>query len=154
MNNLKQNNRVECINCGFTRSTILETKANCLRGKVHDFGDHGISFPKPLEEIKEEFYKKFPPPMLLGQNQEWVADWWIDKILSYHKEKMAVLRKKVEKMNFRNNPKGYDGNSLEDASDFHRIAAENWAEVIRYEVGHDDALSEILTLLEDPNTSK
>lgn len=32
------------------------------------------------DELREEFNKAFPPPMLLGQNQEKVADWWLEKI--------------------------------------------------------------------------
>lgn len=33
--------------------------------------------PHREKELREEWNKKFPPPMLLGQNQEKVADYWL-----------------------------------------------------------------------------
>lgn len=34
----------------------------------------------PEERLRAEWNQAFPPPMLLGQNQERVADWWLDKM--------------------------------------------------------------------------
>ncbi len=52
---------IECKNCGLLRSTILETGVDCRSGDAgrryeHDFGNHGISFPKSHpQDIREEF---------------------------------------------------------------------------------------------------
>lgn len=32
------------------------------------------------KEIREDWNEAFPPPMLLGQNQEKVADWWLKEM--------------------------------------------------------------------------
>lgn len=49
---------------------------------------------KPLSEFitesEKDFKEKFPPPMLLGQNQE--------RIITWHKSQMKALIKKVGEM--------------------------------------------------------
>ena len=35
------------------------------------------------ETLRKEFNEKFPPPMLLGQNQEQVANFWLSKLSAY-----------------------------------------------------------------------
>ena len=43
------------------------------------------------------------------------------------------------------NAKGYDGNDIRSASKHYNIAAESWAEIIRYEDGYNNALSDLKT---------
>lgn len=44
------------------------------------------------EALREEFCKEFPPPMLLGQNQERVCDWWLAKLTAHDEElKMKIV---------------------------------------------------------------
>lgn len=44
--------------------------------------------------------------------------------------------------------KGYDGDNLRSASDHYHIAAENWAEIIRFEDGYNQALVDLSTDIE------
>lgn len=50
---------------------------------------------------------------------------------------------KVDIINPRNKKKGYDGNNLGSACDYYGIAADSWAEIIRYEHGQDHIISEL-----------
>lgn len=56
---------------------------------------------------------------------------------------MNTLYQWLEGKKIRNKPKGYDGDALGEASDYYGIAAENWSEIIRYEDGHDSAISSL-----------
>ncbi len=51
-------NNPECEKCGLLRSTILGTERNCINGGEHDFGDHGVSFPKPNPTTLESELQK------------------------------------------------------------------------------------------------
>lgn len=66
--------------------------------------------------------------------------------LSLQREEM---KEKVEKLNIRNNKKPYNGNDLNSACQYYRIAASDWAEIVRYENGHDDALTAALDIINE-----
>lgn len=44
--------------------------------------------------------------------------------------------------------KPYDGNDLKSASDYYHISASDWIEIIRFEDGKNEALSQVRALLE------
>ena len=67
--------------------------------------------------------------------------------LSHLKElETRAERLKGEKKTSKN--KKYDGNDLNSACDVYGIAAQNWAEIIRFEDGYNFALQEELSLVE------
>lgn len=64
-------------------------------------------------------------------------------------ELLESLKKEVMESHLFPFDKGYDGNDLKSAADFYGIAAESWAEIIRFENGHNSALNEISSLLDE-----
>ena len=46
------------------------------------------------EELRKEFNQAFPPPMLLGQNQEQVVNWW----LSHNKATILAVLETLEEI--------------------------------------------------------
>lgn len=57
------------------------------------------------------------------------------------------LRKQVKRLEITRINRKYDGDDLEGACKAYSIAAENWAEIIRYEDGYNVAILEVLSLL-------
>lgn len=76
--------------------------------------------------IREEFNQAFPPPMLLGQNQERVADWWLSRF-------STLLE-------------GLEG----EIKDKHRLSINSQAEGSkRWNEGFNNALSDCHSLIRD-----
>jgi hypothetical protein len=98
------------------------------------------------EAIREEFIRTAYTVMPITEREAGqYADWWLSKLQAQALEIISL----AEGAKFRNNPKGYDGNNLEDASNYHGIAAETWAEIIRHEDGHDAALSDLTSQIRE-----
>lgn len=97
-----------------------------LREKILKFMDHH-------EEIIQDY-----PEQMSGYWEDFITD----EITSLLSKLEAEARKK------QTNRKNYDGNNLESASDYYEIGAKTWDEVIRYENGYNQALSDILSLLQ------
>ncbi len=49
------------------------------------------------EAMREKFNEKFPPPMLLGQNQERVADFWLAELATREREIVEEIEKIMPK---------------------------------------------------------
>ena len=61
------------------------------------------------KELREKFNEAFPPPMLLGQNQEQVADFWLAVLDEEKKAMVERIRKS------KSDCKTYHNNNLNNA---------------------------------------
>ncbi len=83
-----------CKNCGqFWYSH--EPTPNCKNIPLN----YAYSKSHSWEETEREMWnEKFPPPMLLGQNQELVADYWLFRIKLHEEKWKAGVEREIEKM--------------------------------------------------------
>lgn len=95
--------------------------------------------PSIQKTLREEWNEKFPPPMLLGQNQEKVADWWLSKLsqalTEQHESDLQIFREKIEDLPLRRFAVENDEKAKEIQSD--------------YEVGFNEAKRHLLASLDE-----
>lgn len=73
---------------------------------------------------------------------------FIQNLLQEQKHTLiGEVEEEIKKEKISGKPKKYDGNNLKSVMGVYPMSANSWEEVIRYEDGHDAALSTCLSLL-------